>query len=77
MFSYHLWNWKTEGIKETEEKKTWIKNIKNNRRTVEGNAQIDAGLCFHKIKIEKKGKKKPFCSNQPISIKSVENWQTF
>ena len=29
---------------------------------------------FIKIKIEKKGKKKPFCSNHPISIKSVENW---
>jgi hypothetical protein len=28
---------------------------------------------FIKIKIEKKGKKKPFCSNHPISIKSVEN----
>jgi hypothetical protein len=26
---------------------------------------------FIKIKIEKKGKKKPFCSNHPISIKSV------
>jgi hypothetical protein len=26
---------------------------------------------FINIKIEKKGKKKPFCSNHPISIKSV------
>ena len=55
MFSYHLWNWKTERIKNIT--KTWSKNIKNNQRTVEGNAQTGTGLCFHKNQNWKERKK--------------------
>ena len=34
--------------------------------------KLALGCLFMKIKIEKKGKKKLFCSNHPIPIKSVD-----
>jgi len=35
---------------------------------LKGNVQICVGLCFHRNSNWKKGKTKPFCSNQSISI---------
>ena len=72
-----LMNWKTEGIKETEEKKHELKISKTIEELWKEMHKLTLDCVFIKIKIEKKGKKKPFCSNQPISIKSGENWQTF
>jgi len=45
--------------------KTWSKNIKNNQRTVEGNAQIGAGLCFHKNQNWKERKKETILLKSP------------
>jgi hypothetical protein len=45
--------------------KTWSKNIKNNRRTVEGNAQIGTGLCFHKNQNWKERKKETILFKSP------------
>jgi hypothetical protein len=45
--------------------KTWSKNIKNNQRTVEGNAQIGAGLCFHKYQNLKERKKETILLKSP------------
>ena len=74
MFSYNLWNWKTERNQKYLQKHE-VKISKTIKELWKEMHKLALDCVFIKIKIEKKGKKKPFCSHHPISIKS--GWKEF